>query len=690
MNKYIWITFIICFLSIKVQSQDTKIDSLNIKLQTAGTKAKVEIYLQLSDLTDNYQESINYCARALTIANELKDARLQADANFAMGVVHYFEGKYMYSEKRFLEALALYQGKNDSSSFANTYYWLALCNKYWGKYRNAVKYAQLGLDINEKLNSTKGIVDITLVFGYIYQSWGNQKQAEVYFNKALKQLDRKLTNSNLAFALLGKGNVLFASMKKDSAKLLFDESYKIFYNLQNTYGQALSLRDLAKYYISIKDFKKAESTINKSLVLLKSINNKRGISEVFILKGDMYFKKGNYSRAVELYIAGQKLAIEMELQEEIVKNYKTISKAYEAKKDNTRALKYYKLYSELKDSVFTSETFDQLSEMQTKYETEKKEKENKVLKIDNELKQSVIERQYVIVLSIIIVLGLVIALAFIFFKGQQKERKNNQILELQKEEIEISHQQITASINYASRIQGALLPETTLLENSLKGHFVLYKPRDIVSGDFYWLKQINNKLVVVVADCTGHGVPGAFMSLLGISFLTEILSRQPMPNTDEILEKLRKMIKVSLKQDSTDKSSKDGMDLALCIFNTDTFELQFSGANMPLYLVRKGHLEIFKGTNNPIGIYLKEKPFERNQIQLMPDDNIYLFSDGYVDQFGGQKGEKFKLAHFRNALLAIHQSDMLLQKKLLEDIFDEWKNSNHEQTDDVLVLGMKI
>jgi len=690
MNKYFSIALLILLLSLKAHAQHSKKDSLTLKLQTATLQDKIKLYLELSDWADSYAESINYCAKALNIANEIKNIQYQADINYTMGVVHYSEGKYMYSEKRFLEALVFYQQKIDSASIAKTYYRLALCYKYWGKYRNAVKYAQLGLDMNEKLKSVQGIVDVTLVFGYIYQAWGNQKQAEMYFNKALQMLDRNKQNSNLAFALLGKGNVYFATEKKDSAKLLIDESYKIFLGIKSEYGQALCLRDLANFYITEKDYKKAESTIDKSLGLLKSINNKRGISEVLVLKGNMYLKKGNYSRAIELYQAGQKLAIEMELQEEIVKNYKTISKVYEARKDPAKSLKYYKLYSEMKDSVFTSETFEQISEMQTKYETDKKEKENKLLKIDNELKQSVIERQYILVLAIVIVLSLAIALAVIFFRGRQRERENNLVLEEQKNEIEFSHQQITDSINYANRIQGALLPDANILKTTLKDNFVLFKPRDIVSGDFYWIKQIKNQLIVVVADCTGHGVPGAFMSLLGISFLTDIMSREIVPNAAEILEKMRQMVKSSLKQDNSEKTTKDGMDMSLCIINTDSLEMQFAGANMPLYLIRKGNLEIFKGTNNPIGIYLKEKPFENQHIQLMPDDNIYLFSDGYIDQFGGKQGGKFKPIHFREALLAIYQSDMKYQKQLLEEIFMEWKKSIQDQTDDVLVFGMRI
>lgn len=259
----------------------------------------------------------------------------------------------------------------------------------------------------------------------------------------------------------------------------------------------------------------------------------------------------------------------------------------------------------------------------------------------------------------------------------------------QKMKIEEAHKNIKASINYASRIQNAILPDLQIFEKLTTNYFILFKPRDIVSGDFYWAKQIGDYFIYVTADCTGHGIPGAFVSMLGISLLNEILNKQVI-QAEEILNILRREMKNSLKQKGISQDeTKDGMDLALCIINTKTNELQFAGANNPLYLIRNNELIEFKADRQPIGIYRNEKPFTNHLFQLKKNDKLYTFSDGYIDQFGGKKGKKFMKKRFKKLLLSIKNKTMSEQKQILDTIFKNWK-SNIEQIDDVLVVGVKI
>jgi len=216
-----------------------------------------------------------------------------------------------------------------------------------------------------------------------------------------------------------------------------------------------------------------------------------------------------------------------------------------------------------------------------------------------------------------------------------------------------------------------------------------FKPRDIVSGDFYWFKQIGNYTVYAAADCTGHGVPGAFMSMLGISFLNEIVTKTRFDKPSDILDKLRKKVKTSLRQTGKDNESKDGMDIALCIIDNEKLILEYAGAYNPAYIIRKGELHELKATRNPIGIYFKEKPFENHEFQLQKDDIIYTFSDGYVDQFGGENISKFKSKNFISLLLEISDKPMPEQKHILDEIILKWKGKL-EQTDDIIVFGVKI
>jgi serine phosphatase RsbU (regulator of sigma subunit) len=260
---------------------------------------------------------------------------------------------------------------------------------------------------------------------------------------------------------------------------------------------------------------------------------------------------------------------------------------------------------------------------------------------------------------------------------------------VQKEQLEISHKHITDSINYAKRIQEAILPASELFKRYFSEYFILFKPRDVVSGDFYWAKEVNENLIIAAADCTGHGVPGAFVSMLGISFLNELVGRKEISKANQVLEELRKEIKNSLHQSGATDESKDGMDIALCVINTKTNLMQFSGAYNSVYLYRNNELKEFKADRQPIGIYRKESPFTNHVYQLEKNDVLYSFSDGYVDQFGGTKGRKFLSKRFRKLLLNIQSKDMQEQKQILEQTFMNWKGEK-EQVDDVLVVGVKI
>lgn len=256
-------------------------------------------------------------------------------------------------------------------------------------------------------------------------------------------------------------------------------------------------------------------------------------------------------------------------------------------------------------------------------------------------------------------------------------------------EIEEKRRRTTDSIIYAKRIQKALFPQNKLFADNFSEYFIFFKPRDIVSGDFYWIKKINNYILFTAADCTGHGVPGAFMSLLGISFLNEIVIRSEITNTSEVLEKLRYRIKNALKQGGS-SDSKDGIDMALCCINQETNVLQYSGANNPLYIIdRNKKLSVIKADRQPIGIYIKERAFKQADIQLNSGDQIYIFSDGMIDQFGGEKDNKFMVKRFKKMLLENSHKKMSLQKQIIEKTFENWKK-NTDQLDDVLVIGVKI
>lgn len=258
------------------------------------------------------------------------------------------------------------------------------------------------------------------------------------------------------------------------------------------------------------------------------------------------------------------------------------------------------------------------------------------------------------------------------------------------EEIKQQKQEITDSIEYASRIQTAILPPGDYLDDVLPCRFILFKPRDIVSGDFYWLKKKNNKIILVAADCTGHGVPGAFMSILGVTFLNEIVSKAKDIKASQILNELRDNVIQSLHQTGKWGEAHDGMDITLCIIDYNERTLEFSGAYNPVYLIRNKELIEIKGDKMPIGIHTSIKDsFTNHKYSLMEDDRIYMFSDGYIDQFGGPKGKKFKTNQFKEILLKIHEEPIDRQYEILNKTIEEWQG-DMKQIDDILVMGIHL
>jgi serine phosphatase RsbU (regulator of sigma subunit) len=269
-------------------------------------------------------------------------------------------------------------------------------------------------------------------------------------------------------------------------------------------------------------------------------------------------------------------------------------------------------------------------------------------------------------------------------------------LEAQRNMLDSSYQklqkqndEITDSINYASKIQQAAMPSEKALFGILNDYFIYYKPRDIVSGDFYWAKTFDDLIVFIAADCTGHGVPGALMSMLGISFINELITKETIKEPGIILDKLRQKVKDTLHQTRDNESSKDGMDLSLGIINKQTKEFKFSGAYNPAIIVSQSTLTEIKADRQPIGLYYNEKEFTTKNYQLSDGDMIYLFSDGYIDQFGGEKYKKYTRAKFKDLLLQMADKPTKKQHEILEQEFQNWKKLE-DQIDDIIVMGIRV
>jgi serine phosphatase RsbU (regulator of sigma subunit) len=274
---------------------------------------------------------------------------------------------------------------------------------------------------------------------------------------------------------------------------------------------------------------------------------------------------------------------------------------------------------------------------------------------------------------------------------EQKVEERTQEITLQKDIIEEKNKDILSSIHYAKRIQRALLASDNLLKNHLPGFFILYKPKDIVSGDFYWADEApNGKFLLLTGDCTGHGVPGAFMSLLNISIMHELTFGHQLSRPDQLLNAQRDAIIMALNPEGADEQSKDGMDCVLCSFDFATKKMEFACANNSLWICRNGEMIEYKADKQPIGLHEGErKEYTLQSVQLQTGDIVYTFTDGYADQFGGPKGKKYKFSQLKEKLLAISRKELKEQKEILDRSFEEWKGEL-EQIDDVLIIAVKI
>ena len=275
---------------------------------------------------------------------------------------------------------------------------------------------------------------------------------------------------------------------------------------------------------------------------------------------------------------------------------------------------------------------------------------------------------------------------------QQQDQivSQNEELKTQRDQIVVKSQEINDSIHYAKRIQTATLPKVMIDNSVVTEHFILLKPKDIVSGDFYWYHDFDDCLIIAAVDCTGHGVPGAFMSMIGITFLNEIVIEKQIFDAGKILDKMRKSVINALGQEKSLKGSSDGMDMALCVIEKNTKKIQFAGAFNPMLCVRNNELIEFKADRMPVGIHGKMKEhFTNHQAQLEKGDSIYLFSDGYADQFGGKQNRKFLTKNFRSLLIEINALPMKEQKEVLSETLKNWQGAT-PQVDDILVIGLKI
>jgi len=693
------LVFLFCFIFSICFSQNHTIDSLEKRLLTQQPDTnKINTLQELCKrhLFSDSKKALIYGNQALNLSEKLDFKRGIAKALHNIGIVYYNTGNFDSALIYFSSSVKVKQFIGDKKGMASSYNNIGAIYDYKGDYNKAITHYISSLKINEELHNDEGALSAANNIGNVLSQQHNAKDAAKYYRISLNYSKKASSNKGMADAYLNIGNVKFDINSLDSAMFYYNLAKPLYMNegdqerigtLYNSYGiwyQKANQLDSSFHY-----FQKAKD-------LYTLVDSKLGLTEVYKHIGDIYLNKGDVKNAEVYFTNGLNFAKQLDLKDFEAGYYENLAKLYFKKGDFAKAYNYHVLFYDVKDSLITKESLKQMADMNVKYETEKKEQEINLLNIDKKLQDAHLKKQRLMVIISVVGLLVAILLSVFIWRSLNTTSKQKTIIEEQKKLVEEKtvmleekNKGIIDSINYAKRIQVALLKEEEYVSSHLPEHFILYKAKDIVSGDFYWVFEKNDYLYLAVADCTGHGVPGAFMSMLGIAFLNEILANSEFLTPAAILDLLREKIVKELGQKGKEFETKDGMDISLICYHIKTKQLQWAGANNSLYILKGEHLREIKPNKHHIGYSSNMVPFTNHLVTIDDGDVIYLFTDGYADQFGGPKGKKFKYSQFKELLVSVASQPMDIQKELLNKEFEFWK-SHHEQTDDVCVIGLRV
>jgi serine phosphatase RsbU (regulator of sigma subunit) len=652
--------FLNCKVYAQYSAQEKEMDSTLSALK--NSTGKIEYILQRCSPNKLPPAlSIKYSVMAVDLAEKRKPSVLLVDAYEVAGNAYWFNhnyykaSEYYFKQLRFADSLGLKRNKGR-----------ALFNIGWIKclQQESFKdryYLLRALKIFEEVHDTASILEVynglAGAYGELYKR--DKKYLDsalfyfrnlVYFSESIHRRFNIVIHANYADFLMLIG-------KYSEAKKYLLKCREVALRLHDSADYAHSMSYLGKLYAKTDSVEKARQIYEEIIPLLQRTGQVEFLSEVYLSRSNIYRQEKMFEKALEDQI----------------------------------------LYKRYDDSIVRNVFKSNVIEKEIEYEIEKRENNIRQLEHQNEISAIKNRHNKYIIFGLLFIAGLVIFITINLFRSNKAKQaanralnEKNQMIEEQKKKVEERNLDITNSINYARRIQEAILPPKELKYKLFPDAFVLFQPKDIVSGDFYWFAEKNGRRIIAAIDCTGHGVPGAFMSMIGNTFLNEAIYEKGLTKPSLILDDLRDHVISSLKQTDVIDSAKDGMDMALLSFNDEKNTVEFAGANNPLWLIRNGECMEFKADKKPIGYYRGlGLPFTNTEIELKKGDALYIFTDGFADQFGGSEGKKFKYRALKELLISIQHLDMLKQEEILIRKFSEWKGEL-EQVDDLCIIGIRV
>ena len=649
-------------------------------------------------LTGDNARSLEYTHKILVIRKKLGDKKGVARCYINMGLLYSNESEYDKAMDSYMKALAIIQETGDKKGLASCYNNMGIVYNNQSDYPAAMSYFLKALNINEKIGNKSAAHNNYINLGAIYQKLGDYSKSEEYFLKALEMAKETGEKKKIGESYANLGTLYNDQGQADRALELIFKSSVLFEEIGYKYGLSSCYTTIGNIYLDKENFHEALDYALRALKIKEEIDDKVGVAICYLNLSSIYNQLGNPRLSIDYAHKAVSLSKEIKDIDSERLVYKSLSDIYAKTRKYKEAYENHLLYKQFSDSIFNKENSRQMSDLKTRFEVEKKELE---LGAKAELEKSKSEarsaQEKMQRYALYIVLGLTIVFGLFMFKRYKVTRQQKQIIELKNKETEEQkalieeHQKETIdSINYARRIQFALLASEELLSRNLPEHFMLFKPKDIVSGDFYWAAEHENRFYLAVCDSTGHGVPGAFMSLLNMGFLTQAVLEKGILAPNEILNFVRQRLIESIGGDGR----QDGMDaILICIDKTSPQGvlplITYAAANNGPILIRDRNISEQPKDKMPVGRGEKQDSFTLYRLEYEPGDSLYLYTDGFADQFGGPRGKKFKYRQMNEFLRANSKRTAAQQALLLDQAFATWKG-DLEQVDDICIAGIRI
>ncbi|AEA42908.1 tetratricopeptide repeat protein [Fluviicola taffensis] len=643
-------------------------------------------------LNSRYPEAIKTYEELIQLRKKHKQEEKLIGAYSNLGSVYFEKGSYALALKNYEKSINLAKKLNDFDNQLILYTNIGTAYKSIGLYDQAVQAFQEGLTLNKQIKNEEQDAQLYVNLGTVYHERQMYNQ-EIKYNLIAKEKVEKSGNYRLLETVLFnlsldyrytkqyvKAKKVLNELKKVAQKLNEEDVWLSYYQSEANY-----LNDIKKYSEALQAAEMAEKMSNKEADLLS-------FAEVQLTKATIY----HHMHKRDLAIKHAEIALDAFNDTEDVnaqvRTYNTLSEIYKKSGNHQKALQYYETANSLKEKMDLEAVTNQISTLNSLNELDRKEQDLALSKQKNQRISAENDRKSNLILGLFLIGGLIVISLGISFKSNQQKRKANALLNQQNEEIEtqktvIEEKQgeILGSIHYAKRIQESLLVKQQLLKEELPASFVFFQPKDIVSGDFYWATKRNSKFYLAICDSTGHGVPGAFMSALNITFLSEAVNQLGIEEPGQIFNHVRNRLVESISHDG----AKDGMDGVLLCFDESRSIISYAAAYNTPIIVRNNELIKFSADKMPVGKSDYTQDFQTFSIESEPGDELFVYTDGYADQFGGERGKKFKIANLNTFLMELSNQKISEQSTKLKTHFNAWKG-NLEQVDDVCVFGVKL